>query len=123
LRHSHSSEILSGGRVGREEKCESNAKRRAIKKIASMDDIKYPEHIERMLDVMVSLPKNAWGWVLLDVEKKIGTAALQRIILRACQIEMASRHSRGKGVTKRKPRSAIKAPKIITGIPRAKLMV
>jgi hypothetical protein len=85
-----------------------------------MDDIKYPEHIERMLDVMVSLPKNAWGLVLLDVEKKIGTAALKRIILRAYQIEKASGYSRGKGVTKRKRRSAINAPKIIASIPPAK---
>jgi hypothetical protein len=57
-----------------------------------MYDIKYPEHIERILDVMVSLPRSAWGWVLLDVEKKIGTAALERIILRAYQIEKASEH-------------------------------
>jgi hypothetical protein len=81
-----------------------------------MDDIKYPEHIERMLDVMVSLPKNAWGWVLLDVEKKIGTAALQRIILRAHEIEKASEHNKGKGVRKRKRRSAINAPKIIASM-------
>ncbi len=84
-----------------------------------MDAIKYPERIERMLDVMVCLPKNAWGWVLLDIEKKIGTAALQRIVSRAYQIEMAGRHGKvkGKGGRKRKRQSAIKAPKIVTGIP------
>jgi hypothetical protein len=82
-----------------------------------MDDIKYPEHIERMLDVMVCLPKNAWGWVFLDVEKKIGTAALQRIISRAYEIEKASVHGKGKGGRKRKRQSAIKAPKIVTSTP------
>ena len=81
-----------------------------------MYDIKYPEHIERILDVMVSLPKNAWGLVLLDMEKKIGTAALQRIILRAHEIEKASEHNKGKGVRKRKRRSAINAPKIIASM-------
>jgi hypothetical protein len=85
-----------------------------------MDGIKYPERIERMLDVMIALPKNAWGLVLLDVEKKIGMAALKRIILRAYQIEQASGYSRSRGVTKRKRRSAINAPKIIAGIPPAK---
>ena len=85
-----------------------------------MDDIRYPERIERMLDVMIALPKNAWGWVLLDVEKKIGTAALKRIILRAYQIKNASGYSMGKGETKRKRRRAMNAPKIIAGIPPAK---
>jgi hypothetical protein len=42
------------------------------------------ELIERMLDVMLCLPRSAWGLVLVEVEKKIGTAALQRIILRVC---------------------------------------
>jgi hypothetical protein len=81
-----------------------------------MDDVKYPNRIERMLDVMVSLPKNAWGWVLLDVEKKIGTAALQRIIFRAHQIEKASVHNKGKSKKKRKLQSAINVPKIVTSI-------
>jgi hypothetical protein len=85
-----------------------------------MDDIKYPERIERMLDVMVSLPKDAWGWVLLDVEKKIGTAALQRIILRAHQIEKASVHGKGTAKRKRKRQSAINAPKIVTSMPLPK---
>jgi hypothetical protein len=80
-----------------------------------MGDIKYPKHIERMLDVMVCLPKNAWGWVLLDIEKKIGTAALQRIIMRAYEIEKAGIH--GKRGKKRKRESAINAPKIIVSVP------
>jgi hypothetical protein len=33
---------------------------------------------------MLCLPRRAWGFVLIDVDKKIGTAALQKIILRAC---------------------------------------
>jgi hypothetical protein len=43
----------------------------------------YSEQIERMLDVMLCMPKSAWGLVLEKVEKKIGAAALRRIILRA----------------------------------------
>jgi hypothetical protein len=48
-----------------------------------MHDGKYSEQIERMLDVMLCMPKSAWGLVLEKVEKKIGSAALRRIILRA----------------------------------------
>ena len=51
--------------------------------ILEMDDRKYPEQIERMLDVMLCMPKSAWGLVLEKVEKKIGAAVLRRIILRA----------------------------------------
>jgi hypothetical protein len=36
-----------------------------------------------MLDVMLCMPKSAWGLVLERVEKKIGAAALRTIILRA----------------------------------------
>jgi hypothetical protein len=36
-----------------------------------------------MLDVMLCMPKSAWGLVLEKVEKKIGASALRRIILRA----------------------------------------
>ena len=43
----------------------------------------YSKQIERMLDVMLCMPKSAWGLVLEKVEKKIGAAALRRIILRA----------------------------------------
>ena len=50
--------------------------------ILEMDDRKYPEQIERMLDVMLCMPKSAWGLVLVKVEKKIGAAVLRRIILR-----------------------------------------
>ena len=48
-----------------------------------MNDRKYPKHIERMIDVMLCIPKSAWGLVLEKVAKKIGAAALRRIILRA----------------------------------------
>jgi hypothetical protein len=47
---------------------------------------RYPEQIERMLDVMLCMPKSAWGLVLAKVEKKIGTAALRRIILQAYEV-------------------------------------
>ena len=65
-----------------------------------MDDIRYPERIERMVDVMIAIPKNAWGLVFLEVEKKIGAPALERIILEAYQIEKAMGLSKSKGVTK-----------------------
>jgi hypothetical protein len=48
-----------------------------------MPDRKHSEQIERMLDVMLCMPKSAWGLVLEKIEKKIGAAALRRIILRA----------------------------------------
>ena len=48
-----------------------------------MNDRKYPKRIERMIDVMLCIPKSAWGLVLEKVEKKIGATALRRIILRA----------------------------------------
>jgi hypothetical protein len=51
--------------------------------ISGMHDGKYSQQIERMLDVMLCMPKSAWGLVLEKVEKKIGAAALRRIILRA----------------------------------------
>ena len=48
-----------------------------------MHDRKHSAQIERMLDVMLCMPKSAWGLVLERVEKKIGAAALRTIILRA----------------------------------------
>ena len=48
-----------------------------------MHDRKHSEEIERMLDVVLCMPKSAWGLVLEKVEKKIGAVALRRIILRA----------------------------------------
>jgi hypothetical protein len=50
-----------------------------------MRDRRFSKHIEGMLDVMLCLPRYAWGFVLIDVDKKIGTVALQKIILRACE--------------------------------------
>ena len=85
--------------------------------IGHMHDIKYPERIERMLDVMMYLPKNAWGWVLLDVEKEIGTAALQRIISLAYGIEEATAQSKAASKRKRKRQSTISAPEIVVSMP------
>ena len=71
---------------------------------------RYSEQIERMLDVMLCLPRSAWGLVLAEVNKKIGTAALQKIILRACDESDSSILERSKrgvapfvGENKRKP--------------------
>jgi hypothetical protein len=47
-----------------------------------MDDRAHPKQIERMLNVMTLVPPYGWGLLLAEVEKKIGTAALQRIIER-----------------------------------------
>jgi hypothetical protein len=82
-----------------------------------MDDPEYPKHIERMLDVMLCLPKSAWGLVLASVESKIGRAALQRIILQVYEIEKRGVHGKTKCERKRKRQSAIKAPKSIARIP------
>ena len=80
-----------------------------------MEGIKYPERIERLLDVMVAIPKDGWGLVFLEVEKKIGAAALERIILQAYQIEKAMGDGQG-----RDEREALNAPRIIASIPPAK---
>jgi 1,2-phenylacetyl-CoA epoxidase catalytic subunit len=37
-----------------------------------------------MLEVMLCLPRSAWGLVLQEMAKRIGTDALQKIIVRAC---------------------------------------
>lgn len=37
-----------------------------------------------MLDVMLCLPKSSWGVVLDQVARKIGTRALRKIIVQAC---------------------------------------
>lgn len=47
-----------------------------------MDDSVDPEQIERMLDVMTLVPAYGWGLLLVEVEKRIGTDALQMIIER-----------------------------------------
>jgi hypothetical protein len=49
-----------------------------------MHEHEHSQQIEQMLDVMLCLPKSAWASVLLGVKKKIGAAALQKIILQAC---------------------------------------
>jgi hypothetical protein len=49
-----------------------------------MHDSKHSEQIERMLDLMLCLPRSAWGLVLEEVNKNIGAVALQKILLRAC---------------------------------------
>jgi len=69
-----------------------------------MEPPKYLEHIERMLDVILSLPRSAWGLLLASVESKIGRAALQKIILQVYEIEKGT--VPGKGLSakgKRKP--------------------
>lgn len=60
-----------------------------------------------MLDVMLCLPRYAWGFVLIDVDKKIGTAALKKIILRACDesgSHMFERFKRGIALVNREKR-------------------
>ncbi len=49
-----------------------------------MRERRYSERIELMFDVMLCLPRSAWKCVLGEVDKKIGTAALRKIILHAC---------------------------------------
>jgi hypothetical protein len=78
----------------------------------------YPKHIERMLDVMLCLPRrSAWGLVLASVESKIGRAALQRIILQVSEIEKRIAPVKPKRQRKRKRQSAVNALKIIASIP------
>jgi hypothetical protein len=89
---------------------------RAIKD-QRMDDPEYPGHIERMLDVMLCLPKSAWELVLASVESKIGRAALQRIILQVYEIEKRTVHVETKRERKKERQSAIDVPKIIASIP------
>jgi hypothetical protein len=45
-----------------------------------MSDRVHLKDIERMLDVMTLVPPYGWGLLLTEVEKRIGTDALQRII-------------------------------------------
>ena len=51
--------------------------------ILEMDEGRYSEQIKAMVDVMICLPRSAWGFVLKEVDKKIGRPALQQIIFRA----------------------------------------
>jgi hypothetical protein len=67
-------------------------------KILGMDNRSYPDQIELMFDVMLCLPRSAWKCVLAEVDKKIGTAALRKIILHACNepdTKMLERLKRG----------------------------
>jgi hypothetical protein len=43
---------------------------------------RYESGIERMLNVMTLVPAYGWGILLVEVEKRIGTDALQTIIER-----------------------------------------
>ena len=53
-----------------------------------MDDGVYPKEIQRMLNVMTLVPPYGWGLLLVEVEKRIGTGALQTIIERVyCETE------------------------------------
>jgi hypothetical protein len=47
-----------------------------------MSDRVHLKQIERMLDVMTLVPPYGWGLLLAEVEIRIGTDALQRIIER-----------------------------------------
>jgi hypothetical protein len=47
-----------------------------------MNDRRHPKKIEQMLDVMTLVPPYGWGQLLAEVENRIGTDALQRIIER-----------------------------------------
>ena len=47
-----------------------------------MNHSAYPKQIERMLNVMTLVPPYGWALLLAEVEQKIGTDALQRIIER-----------------------------------------
>jgi hypothetical protein len=81
----YSGEVTQAGRcwrVNQSQRTQSSA-HAVSDNILGMHDHKYSEQIERMLDVMLCMPKSAWGLVLEKVEKKIGADALRRIILRA----------------------------------------
>jgi hypothetical protein len=45
---------------------------------------RYSEQIEGMLEVMLCLPRSAWGLVLKEMANRIGTGALHKIIVHAC---------------------------------------
>ena len=47
-----------------------------------MSDRVHLKQIERMLDVMTLVPPYGWGLLLAEVENRIGSDALQRIIER-----------------------------------------
>ncbi len=63
-----------------------------------------PDEIEQMFDVMLCLPKTAWLCVLKELDKKIGTGALRKIILHACNDsnpQMLERLKRGVAILDR----------------------
>jgi 16S rRNA U1498 N3-methylase RsmE len=75
---------------------------------------RYPEQIERMFDVMLCLPRSAWQCVLKEVDKKIGTAALRKIILHACNqsdTQMLERLKRGVALLDRENKRKARKPK------------
>jgi hypothetical protein len=47
-----------------------------------MHECVYPKQVERMLNVMTLVPPYGWGMLLAEVEKRIGTDDLERIIER-----------------------------------------
>jgi hypothetical protein len=47
-----------------------------------MHECVYPKQVERMLNVMTLVPPYGWGLLLAEVEKRIGTDDLERIIER-----------------------------------------
>jgi len=48
----------------------------------AMHECVYPKQVERMLNVMTLVPPYGWGMLLAEVEKRIGTDDLERIIER-----------------------------------------
>jgi hypothetical protein len=48
----------------------------------AMHECVYPKQVERMLNVMTLVPPYGWGLLLAEVEKRIGTDDLERIIER-----------------------------------------
>jgi hypothetical protein len=86
----------------------------ASDKVLVMHERKYSAQIERMLDVMLCMPKSAWGLVLEKVEKKIGAAALRRIILRTYEESDLKRGvailDREKKRTEQERKEKLKAP-------------
>jgi hypothetical protein len=47
-----------------------------------MSDREHTKHIERMLEVMMVVPPCSWALLLAEVENRVGTDELQRIIER-----------------------------------------
>lgn len=69
-----------------------------------------------MLDVMLCLPKSSWGVVLDQVARKIGTRALRKIIVQAC--DDSESHSPGNSAFEPSPPRAGGHRDANTNVPR-----